>query len=252
MKFTDMFSERARLYSRYRPEYPAELFSWIGTVTMRRATVWDCATGNGQAARDLARLFDRVIATDASTEQISNAVPGERIEYRVANASESGLPGESVSMVTVAQALHWLDLDSFYAEVNRVLEPGGAIVIWGYGDPVMETEPLEDLVHDLNRGTLEKYWTPQRQSLLEEYANVPFPFREIETPRLNLECQWTLSELSGYMRTWSATANYVKANGLDPVDAVEAMLAKRWGESGRRRSVKWPLHIRAGYSEARL
>jgi ubiquinone/menaquinone biosynthesis C-methylase UbiE len=247
MKFTDMFSERARMYSQYRPDYLAELFSWIATVTKRHAAVWDCATGNGQAARDLARIFDRVIATDASAEQIANAEPGERIEYRVANASASGLPDASVSMVTVAQALHWLDLESFYAEVNRVLEPGGAIVIWGYGDPVVETESLQDIVHNLNRGTLEKYWTPQRQTLLEEYANIPFPFREITTPRMNLECHWTLSELSGYMRTWSATGNYAKANGLNPVDAVEAMLAKHWGESERRRSIKWPLYIRAGY-----
>jgi ubiquinone/menaquinone biosynthesis C-methylase UbiE len=251
MTFRDMFSERARMYSRYRPDYPEQLFSWICTVTTRHDTVWDCATGNGQAARDLARIFDRVIATDASAEQIANAVPGERIEYRVANASESGLPDASVTMVTVAQALHWLDLDSFYAEVSRVLEPGGALVIWGYADPAMETEALEKIVHNFNRGTIEKYWTPQRQTLLEKYANIPFPFREIATPRLNLERHWTLAELSGYMRTWSATANYVKANGSDPVDAVEAMLAEHWGESERRRLIKWPLHIRAGYSEGR-
>jgi SAM-dependent methyltransferase len=247
MTFTDLFSERARMYSRYRPDYPPELFSWIGTLTERHDTAWDCATGNGQAARHLTRIFDKVIATDASAEQIRNAVAGERIEYRVANASESGLPDASMSMVTVAQALHWLDLDSFYAEVKRVLEPGGAIVIWGYGDPVMETESLERIVHELNRGTLEKYWTPQRQTLLEEYANVPFPFAEIPAPKLRLERNWTLAELTGYMRTWSATANYVKANDLDPVDAVEAMLVEDWGDAERRRLIRWPLYIRAGY-----
>jgi SAM-dependent methyltransferase len=247
MTFTDLFSGRARLYSRYRPEYPAELFSWIATVTTRHDAVWDCATGNGQAARDLARVFEKVIATDASAEQIRNALPGERIEYRVANASESGLPDASMTMVTVAQALHWFDLDSFYAEVNRVLEPGGAIVIWGYGDPVMETDSLEKIVHELNRGTLEKYWRPQRQTLLDGYAKVPFPFTEIATPTLNLERNWTLAELAGYMRTWSATANYVKANGLDPVDAVEAVLGKQWGGAERRRLIRWPLYVRAGY-----
>lgn len=247
MKFTDMFSERARMYSQYRPEYPAELFSWIATLTERHAAVWDCATGNGQAAKALAGIFDRVIATDASAEQIANAVAGDRIEYRVANASQSGLPDASVSMITVAQALHWLDPDSFYPEVKRVLEPGGALVVWGYGDPVMETDDLEKIVHSFNRGTIENYWTPQRQLLLDEYQNIDFPFREIGTPKLYLEQHWALAELAGYMRTWSATANYVKANGSDPVEEVEAMLVEHWGDAERRRLVKWPLYIRAGY-----
>jgi SAM-dependent methyltransferase len=223
------------------------LFDWIASLTERHDAVWDCATGNGQAAKDLARIFRRVIATDASAQQIANAALGEHIEYRVANASDSGLPAASVSAVTVAQALHWLDPDSFYKEVKRVLEPGGAIVIWGYGDPVMETNELERIVHNFNRGTIEKYWTPQRQLLLDKYATVEFPFREIETPKLDLERRWTLHELTGYMRTWSATANYVKANGSDPVEGVEAMLAEHWGDSERRRLVTWPLFIRAGY-----
>jgi ubiquinone/menaquinone biosynthesis C-methylase UbiE len=250
MKFTDMFSERARMYSRYRPEYPDRLFAWIGTLTDVHNAVWDCATGNGQAAKDLATIFDKVIATDASAEQIANAVPGDRIDYRVRNASQSGLPDASVNMVTVAQALHWLEPDSFYPEVKRVLTPDGAIVVWGYGDPVMETEELEGTVHSFNRGTLEKYWTPQRQLLLDEYATVEFPFREIGTPRFDIERYWNLGELTGYMRTWSATANYVKANGSDPVEAVEAMLGEQWGDPERRRLVRWPLYIRAGYLSA--
>jgi ubiquinone/menaquinone biosynthesis C-methylase UbiE len=247
MKFTDMFSARAKQYSRYRPEYPKELFAWIGTLTERHDAVWDCATGNGQAAKDLADIFDTVIATDASADQVANTVAKKGIQYRVANASMSGLADESVSMVTVAQALHWLDLDSFYPEVKRVLRSGGAFVVWGYGDPVMETEDLEQIVHNFNRGTIEKYWTPQRQLLLDRYTTLEFPFREIDTPRLDIECSWTLGELTGYMRTWSATANYVKANGSDPVEAVEAMLAEPWGDPERRRLIRWPLYIRAGY-----
>jgi Methylase involved in ubiquinone/menaquinone biosynthesis len=198
MKFTDMFSERARMYSQYRPEYPAELFSWIATLTERHAAVWDCATGNGQAAKALAGIFDRVIATDASAEQIANAVAGDRIEYRVANASQSGLPDASVSMVTVAQALHWLDPDSFYPEVKRVLEPGGALVVWGYGDPVMETDDLEKIVHSFNRGTIENYWTPQRQLLLENIRISIFRF--VKSARRS-----SISSSIGHWRSWLVT-----------------------------------------------
>lgn len=247
MTFTDLFSERAAIYAQFRPEYPGEIFDWLRGLVYRHDAVWDCATGNGQAAKALVGIFSRVIATDANAEQIAHAVPVDGIEYRVADASDSGLPNQSVNMVTVAQALHWLDLDAFYAEARRVLTPDGALVIWGYGDPVMETEALDLIVNAYNRGTIEDYWMPERTILLERYANVTFPFREIETPTLTLERRWTLWELVGYLRTWSATANYIKKTGTDPIPAVEAKLAEHWGGTENRRLVRWPLHIRAGY-----
>ena len=247
MNFKDLFSERASIYSRYRPDYPDALFDWIRGLVDRHDAVWDCATGSGQAAKALAQIFSRVIATDASAEQIGHAEPRDNIDYQVAPASESGLPDRSVNMVTVAQALHWFELDSFYAEVRRVLVPDGALVIWGYGDPVMETLDLEGILHHYNRGTIEDYWMPERIIVLERYANVPFPFREVATPTLHIERQWTLAELIGYVRTWSATANYIKSTGVDPVPSVEAALAKHWGGEEKRRLVRWPLHIRAGY-----
>ena len=59
----------------------------------------------------LAKRFDRVVATDASAEQIAHATSHARVSYGVARADESGLNDASVDLVTVAQALHWLPLD---------------------------------------------------------------------------------------------------------------------------------------------
>jgi SAM-dependent methyltransferase len=249
MIFRDLFSDRARLYSKYRPEYPDSLFEWVAGLVPNHKSVWDCATGSGQAAKGLARFFEHVIATDASAEQIAQAEPNPKIEYRIADSSSSGLADHSVDMVTVAQALHWLDLDAFYAEARRVVRPGGAVVIWGYGDPILETESLQKILHAFNRGTIEEFWMPERMILLERYAKVPFPFREVETPEMDLEREWTLPELAGYLRTWSATANYVKQKLVDPIPELESKLAEYWGKSERRRLVRWPLHIRAGYAD---
>lgn len=249
MTFRDLFSERAKLYSKYRPDYPDALFEWVSGIVSNHNSVWDCGTGSGQAAKGLARYFDRVMATDASAEQIANAEPDPKIEFRVADSSSSDLPDQSVDMVTVAQALHWFDLDPFYAEAKRVVRPGGAVVIWGYGDPVLETAPLQEILHAFNRGTIEEFWMPERRILLERYEKVAFPFREIETPQMDLEREWNLSELTGYLRTWSATANYLKQTRVDPIPEVESKLAEHWGENERRRLIRWPLHIRAGYAD---
>ena len=95
---------------------------------------------------DLAAYFERVIATDASAAQLEHAPPHPRIEYRQAPAEESGIEGGTVDLVTVATAVHWFDFDRFYAEVERVLVPGGALVVWGYN--LARVNPEVDLLID--------------------------------------------------------------------------------------------------------
>jgi SAM-dependent methyltransferase len=249
MEFKDHFSARAVLYSQFRPRYPDELFNFIGGLCSEHRRVWDCATGSGQAAVGLAGVFDRVIATDASEKQISMAQPHPSIEYRVASAYESGLEDSSVDAITVAQAIHWLDHDRFYEEVRRVLRPDGVIAVWGYGDPVIDDDRIHQMVHGYNRGTIESFWRPERDIILGGLRTIPFPFREVDPPPLTMERLWTLPELAGYMRTWSATAAYAEAHGFDPVQRVESELGQIWGDPDARHTISWPLFIRAGYLE---
>lgn len=246
MTFRDHFSRQAALYFTYRPSYPPELFEFLAGFAPARRLAWDCATGSGQAAVALADYFDRVVATDASPQQIIHAEPAANVSYAVAPAHASGLEARSVDLVTVAQALHWFDLDEFYAEVRRVLVNRGVIAVWGYGDPVMDTPELERIVHSFNRGTIESYWTAGRDILLDGYRRVDFPFREITTPCFRLEKSWTLAELAGYFRTWSATNRFIAANGFDPVTEVERELEAEWGGAEKSRLITWPLYLRVG------
>ena len=123
-EFRDHFSAQAADYAKFRPLYPKELFRYLVTVAPGNELAWDCATGNGQAAVALGEVFERVIATDASEKQIGNAEPHPRVEYRVAPAEASGIESTTVDLVTVAQALHWFDLERFDAEVETVAVHG--------------------------------------------------------------------------------------------------------------------------------
>jgi SAM-dependent methyltransferase len=211
----------------------------------------DCGSGNGQAAIGLTKHFDRVIATDPSEEQIRRAIAHERIVYSVSRAESIPLPDSSVDLVTAAQSLHWFDAPGFFGEARRVLAAGGAIAVWGYGDPVLDTDALHETLRAFNRGTLEQYWFAERQLLLDGYRTIPFPFDEVVLPVQELEVRWTLPELAGYLRTWSATARYAAEHGFDPVIDVEKSLARDWGDPGKRRLIRWPLHLRAGRIRAR-
>src|ERR671912_388529 len=154
---TNPFATEAAQYAHLRPTYPESLFAYLSTTVASREVAWDCATGNGQAATHLARHFGGVVATDDSAEMIAHAPRDSRIEYRVAEAEDSSLEAHSVDLVTVASAIHWFDLSRFYAEVRRVVKPGGVIAAWTYYTPVFGND-VDALIEHLARDILADYW----------------------------------------------------------------------------------------------
>lgn len=250
----DHFSHGAAAYAAFRPRYPAALFAWLaahapawGRTGHPAHRAWDCATGSGQAAIGLAEQFGLVVASDASAAQLAQALPHPRVRYLACSAERSALAGESVALVTVAQALHWLELDAFYAEARRVLVPGGLLAAWCYGLLRMEGE-IGAVVRQFATATVGPFWPPERALVDAGYAGLPFPFAEIDAPALELEQAWSLNELVGYLGTWSAVRGYRQARGDDPLVPLAGELRPLWGEAEGRRQVRWPVRVRAGYA----
>jgi len=73
MAFEDHFSGHADAYAQYRPRYPDELFSWLASLIPGRVLAWDAGTGSGQVAVALTEHVDRVVATDASADQLAQS-----------------------------------------------------------------------------------------------------------------------------------------------------------------------------------
>lgn len=244
--FADHFSSLASAYSEFRPTYPPALFEWLATLTPGHELAWDCAAGSGQASIGLARHFHRVLATDASANQIAAAQPHPGVEYRVAPAEASGLPDASADLVTVAQALHWFNLDDFYAEVWRVLRPHGVLAVWTYGVLGLEEGAINDRLQAFYHDTIGPWWPPERRHVESGYRELPFPFTEMTSPSLRMEAEWTLPQLLGYLRSWSATGRYMEVHGTDPVAALGQAIEPLWGMSSVTRTIAWPLSLRVG------
>jgi len=232
-------------YKRYRPTYPASLFSYLASLCGGTDAAWDCGTGNGQAAIGLAGEFRTVVATDASAKQLAEATPHARVEYRVAPAEDSGLAASSIDLVTVAQALHWFDLERFYREVERVAKPGGVVAVWCYS--LVRIEPaLDRLIERFYYDVVGPYWPKERVHVEAEYRDLPFPFSEVAPPAFAMELVWNLADLVGYVGTWSPVRIFAAERGYDPVEELAPKLAAAWGDAERKRLIRWPLNFRIG------
>jgi SAM-dependent methyltransferase len=244
--YADHFSGLAKAYASSRPGYPDELFTYLAELAPSRELAWDCAAGSGQATIPLARRFNRVVATDVSPAMLSQAPRHPGVEYRAAPAEASGLADASVDLVTVAQALHWLDTTAFYAEVKRVLVSAGLLAVWSYGAPELTPPDAGRVLHRFYAETVGPYWPPERRHVESGYRTLPFPFMELASPRLEMVEHWNLAQLLGYVRTWSATQRFHDAVGRDPAEQLGQDLAPVWGDPAIRLPVQWPLILRVG------
>jgi len=164
------------------------------------------------------------------------------IEFRVARAEDSGLPSSTVDLITVAQALHWFDIDAFFAEAGRILKPCGVLAFWCYHNYTVN--PACDEVIGAIFDSVDNYWPAESEIVDSCYRDVTMPFTEMPVDDLSMTTQWTVDEALDYMRTWSASQRFMAENGTDPVAAHAAELRQQWG--GGKRGVNWPLILRVG------
>ncbi|MBI4666063.1 MAG: methyltransferase domain-containing protein [Nitrospinae bacterium] len=244
MGFKDYFSSQSGEYARIRPDYPGSLFEIIASKAPGQSMAVDVGCGSGQAAMGLSELFNTVIAFDPSAKQIQNAIPCENVHYGVARVEALPVKNHLADVITVAQALHWFHLPEFYAEVRRILKPGGLLAAWIYN--IMTISPEVDAVVDgFYKNIVGPYWPPERRLIEENYATLPFDFDRVETCALLMEKRWSQHKLMDMLHTWSATQRYKEAKGADPVALINAALKKAWGAE-ETRIVRWPVTLKMG------
>lgn len=243
MLFNDYFSHEAANYARYRPDYPLEMITYIVSKCSDTKVAWDCATGTGQAAHQLALFFQKIIATDASERQIAMALPHPRIYYQVCFAENTGLPDDIFDLITVAQAVHWFDLEKFHKEAVRVAKPNGILAVWTYSLPSVEME-IDKIVNVLYEDILGPFWPAERRWVEIGYRDLPLPGNPIEAPAFYMYKSLSYEEYVGYLNTWSAVYLYYQIHGHHPIQHIETALLEAWGDADCRRPVRWPLYLK--------
>ncbi|MCA1820818.1 MAG: class I SAM-dependent methyltransferase [Pseudonocardia sp.] len=149
------FGRTAQDYRQFRAGFPIELKAPLAAhgVGHPDQDVLDIGTGTGSLARLLAPHVRSVQGVDPSPQLLEQAAAidagaGVSVTYRVGTAEQTGLPSESVDVVTAGQCWHWFDADAAAVECARVLRPEGLIAIVHFdwiplpGNVVEATEKL--------------------------------------------------------------------------------------------------------------
>jgi ubiquinone/menaquinone biosynthesis C-methylase UbiE len=146
----ELFRSTATYYARYRAGYPPQLFDHLAERFHldRTQTVLDLGCGTGQLAIPLSGHIARVIAVDPEPAMLAEAArlagehSADNIEWRRGDSfhlSELDLP--ALDLVTMGASFHWMDRDATLAALDRLIVPGGAVVIASGGAPGTKTPP---------------------------------------------------------------------------------------------------------------
>lgn len=256
-KHNDHFSKIAASYAAARPTYPVALAEFLRAQCAGGA-VLDVACGNGQLTEVLAGCFTEVSGIDMSAEQIAQATPHGHVRYWQASAYETGMADASVDMVTVAQAAHWFDLPRFYAEMRRIVKPGGRLALICY-DIFHTTPGIDRMVHGFYRDVLGPYWPKERWLVDAGYQSIAFPFAELPSPPFQINARWSANQVLGYIETWSALRMLEKANKMDLYESWRSEFLRAWHEGTNHaaaqqfdakheeqlmRDISWPIIMR--------
>ncbi|MGD1840571.1 MAG: class I SAM-dependent methyltransferase [Thermonemataceae bacterium] len=238
----DRFSFQASQYAQYRPHYPTTLYAYLQEIISNKEKAWDCGTGNGQVATQLATFFDTVFATDISKAQLAAASSLPNLHYSQQPAEQTNFPDHSFDLIVVAQAIHWFDFNAFYKEVYRTLKEEGVLVVIGYG-LVQVNAIIDAITQVLYYDILGDFWDEERKYIDEHYQTIPFPFEERTPPTLSNTLPWSCAHFLAYLQTWSAVKHFVQQKGYNPIEQVRKQYLTAWRGTEK---VHFPMLLRVG------
>ncbi len=230
----DLFSKQSDLYAKYRPTYPHALIDYILGFVDNKHAAWDCATGNGQAALLYVDYFEKIFATDISEKQIANATSHPKIIYSISEAEKTSFADNTFDLITVSQAYHWLQFESFFKEATRVGKNGSIVACWGYKLAVASDEKIDELVKFFYADIVGKYWDAERKFVDAKYETIPFKFERLQSKEFYINVEWNVDELLGYFSTWSSVQHFIKINNSNPIDQVERKIRAHWNDGSKK------------------
>ena len=124
------FNEKSEFYNKYRPKYSEELINYIVSSINKNDIIADIGCGTGIFTKQLVEKNCNVIGIEPNKEMYEKARKNlPEIRLINATAENTTLDSNSVDVITIAQALHWFNIEEFTKEAKRILKQDGRIAI---------------------------------------------------------------------------------------------------------------------------
>jgi ubiquinone/menaquinone biosynthesis C-methylase UbiE len=133
--FLNRFSDRVDNYIKYRPDYPAEIITFLKEegLLKKGSAIADIGSGTGISSELFLKESFTVYGVEPNKEMRE---AGERLLVGYKNfisvdatAEKTTLKDKSIDLVIAGQAFHWFDKQKCKAEFKRILKPGGNVVL---------------------------------------------------------------------------------------------------------------------------
>lgn len=183
------FGKFAEDYAMHRAGFPDSFFDRMQrrNLTCPGVKVLDLGTGTGTLARYFARQGLQVVGLEVDAQMIASSKgvdANERVHIEYVESSANSIPIEdkAFDLVTAGQCFHWFDKESVSHEVDRLLRPGGHLLI-AYFDWVQQKGNPVDLMYQLK----EKYIPKAEAQTKWPLGFYPKSAVELEFQNMNLE-----------------------------------------------------------------
>jgi ubiquinone/menaquinone biosynthesis C-methylase UbiE len=123
----------AERYLKGRPQYHSFVIGKIKeslSIEKPFEIALDAGCGTGFSSVALKEISERVIGLDISFEMVGLAKKEKGVEYIVSSAESLPLCENKFNLITISQAIHWIDRNKFFAEASRILKLNSFIIAY--------------------------------------------------------------------------------------------------------------------------
>lgn len=226
------FRSTASHYATYRAPYPGDLIARVASICgldgMGR--LLDLGCGPGMLAIAFAPFVEEAVGVDPEPSMLDAAraaAAGTDRAVRFVEGSSYDLPDglDDLRLVTIGRAFHWMDRPTTLATLDRLIQPGGAVVLFSDKRPKLPANAWEDDFEavmtefapdkDGSRACTDgPKWVPHEAVLLAS------PFSSLERIGRIMVRRLTLDDVVGLALTMSSVSPAVLGDRLPDFEAA--------------------------------
>uniref|UniRef100_H2XNZ2 Methyltransferase type 11 domain-containing protein n=1 Tax=Ciona intestinalis TaxID=7719 RepID=H2XNZ2_CIOIN len=220
---------------KYHPKYPSKIIEtamkYSGYKDGKNLDfLLDVSCGAGQATKLFSPYFKTVLGVDPSLPQLETAKENcyfDNVTFKEGVAEDLPVAKESVDMVVAGAATHWFNVEAFFKETERVLKPGGTLVVLDYDSPKFlpvglhskaNAEKLEldeaekfvrlDLIPNYNRS---RFCIIDRTRYRDIFEAMPFNDKH-RIDSFTSKHLWTLEDAMGFLKSMDVYEHLKKSS----------------------------------------